>query len=251
MRQYYLFPRNVSKARYIYYVQFTDLATKRRLSAISTGKANRDDALIVVAGWLKDGIPQKKVEQEASPRPIEDLISASQVLSALKRVDLTAHDVAKIEKVLKDRGLVETIVKRGSKESEAMEDYLRRFWDYDRSPYIAEKLSHGGRMGKKHTRCCLERVNIYWVPYFSEKKIGEVTKQNLKDFSVHIAQKHPELSTMTLRQIRLVGVTALKWAFANELIPTDPTIGLAGYTGKGKKRGVLSPKDAEDLFKLE
>jgi integrase len=54
-----------------------------------------------------------------------------------------------------------------------------------------------------------------------------------------------------LRQIRLVGVTALKWAFANELIPTDPTIGLTGYSGKGKKRGVLSPKEAEGLFKLD
>jgi integrase len=56
---------------------------------------------------------------------------------------------------------------------------------------------------------------------------------------------------MTLRQIRLVGVTALKWAFANELIPIDPTIGLPGYTGKTKKRGILSPKEAEDLFKLD
>jgi integrase len=56
---------------------------------------------------------------------------------------------------------------------------------------------------------------------------------------------------MTLRQIRLVGVTALKWAFANELIPADPTIGLTGYTGKGKKRGVLSPRETEDLFQLD
>jgi hypothetical protein len=65
------------------------------------------------------------------------------VLSSLKQVDLAAQDVVKIEKILKDRGLVETIVKRDSKEAELVVDYLRRFWDYDQSPYIADKRSHG------------------------------------------------------------------------------------------------------------
>jgi hypothetical protein len=35
------------------------------------------------------------------------------------------------------------------------------------------------------------------------------------------------------------------------LFPPTPTIGLTGYTDQGKKRGVLSPKEAEDLFKLD
>jgi hypothetical protein len=43
----------------------------------------------------------------------------------------------------------------------------------------------------------------------------------------------------------------LKRAFANELIPTGPTRGLTGYTGKDKKRGVLSFKETKDLFRLD
>jgi integrase len=252
VRQYYLHIRYVSKTRYIYYVQFTDLATGRRLSAISTGKSNRDEALIVVAGWLKDGIPQRQIKRKTpTHRPLEALVNANQILSALKQVDLTVQDVLKIEKILKDRGLVETIVKKGSKEAELVIDYLRRFWDYDQSPYIADKRSHGVNLGKTYAKCCFERVNLYWAPYFQGKRIGEITRQSLKDFSIAVSQKHPNLSPMTLRQIRLVGVTALKWAFANELIPADPTIGLTGYTTKAKKRGILSPKEAEDLFKLD
>jgi hypothetical protein len=54
VRQYYLFLR-----KRIFYVQFTDQKTKRRFLAVSTGKINRDDTLFVVAGWLKDGIPQR------------------------------------------------------------------------------------------------------------------------------------------------------------------------------------------------
>ena len=247
MRQYYLHTRNR-----IFYVQFTDPATQKRLPAISTGKSNRDDAVMVVALWLKDGIPQRQAKLEDKPhRTLETLINTNQLFFALKQIELTAQDVIKIEKILKDRGLVETIVRKSSKEAESVIDYLKRFWDYDQSPYIADKHSHGVKLGKTYAKCCFLRVNLYWVPYFQGKKIGEVTRQGLKDFSIAIAKKHPNLSPMTLRQIMLVGVTAFRWAFANELIPADPTMGLTGYSTKPKKRGVLSPQEAADLFKLE
>ena len=247
MRQYYLHTRNR-----IFYVQFTDPATRKRLPAISTGKSNRDEAVMVVALWLKDGIPRRQVKQEANPgRSVENLISINQILLAMKQVELTEQDVLKIEKILKDQGLVEAVIKKDSKESETVVEYLKRFWDYDASLYIADKRSHGINLGKAYVKCCLERVNLYWVPHFLGKKIGEITRQNLKDFSVSVAKEYPNLSPTTLRQIMLVGVTAFRWAFANELIHTDPTIGLTGYSAKAKKRSVLSPKEAEELFKLE
>jgi integrase len=207
---------------------------------------------MVVALWLKDGIPQRQAKLEDKPhRTVEAIINTNQLFFALKNMELTAQDVIKIEKILKDRGMVETIVRRNSKEAELVNDYLKRFWDYDQSPYIADKRSHGVKLGKTYAKCCMSRVNLYWVPYFQGVKIGEVTRQGLKDFSIAVAKKHPDLSSMTLRQIMLVGVTAFRWAFGNELIQTDPTIGLTGYSTKSKKRGVLSPQEEEDLFRLE
>lgn len=252
VRQYYLFRRKVAKTHHVFYVQFTDPATGKRLTAMSTGKDSRDDALIVVASWLRDGIPGKKPKQEAPDRrTVESLIGANQLVQALKQTDLTQQDVVKIEKVLQEKGFVETVIKKDSKESEETLTYLRRFWDYDQSPYIADKLSHGIKLGRTYAHTSFERVNLYWAPCFEGKKIGEITKKDLKDFSVSLARKHPNLSSMTLRQIMLVGVTALKWAFANELIPADPTIGLTGYSTKGKKRGVLTPQEAAGIFQLD
>jgi hypothetical protein len=73
VRQYYLHTRNR-----IFYVQFTDPATQKRLPTISTGKSNRDDAVMVVALWLKDGIPQRQAKLEDKPnRTLEALISRS------------------------------------------------------------------------------------------------------------------------------------------------------------------------------
>jgi integrase len=254
VRQYYLHTRIVSKTRRIYYVQFTDPTTKKRLSAISTGKSTRDEALIVVAGWLKDGIPRqngKADRKTQSCRPVETLIKVDQTFRLLKQIDISEQDVIKIEKILKDRGLIEVIIKKEAKEAEVFADYLRRFWDYNESPYIADRRSHGVNIGKTYANACLGRVNIYWAPYFQDKKIGEITRQGLKDFSNEVALNHPDLSPSTIQQIMMVGGIALRWAFNNELIQSNPTIGLTGYSAKFKKRGVLSPQEANSLFKME
>jgi hypothetical protein len=127
VRQYYLHTRNC-----IYYVQFTDMATQKRLSAVSTGITNRNDAIMVVALWLKEGIPQRQTRHEDKPnRSLETVLNTNQVLLALKQIEFSAQDISKIEKTLKDRGLVETIIKKGSEEAELITNYLSRFWDYD------------------------------------------------------------------------------------------------------------------------
>jgi hypothetical protein len=109
VRQYYLHTRNK-----IYYVQFTDSVTHKRLTAISTGKTLRDDALMVLAGQM----------------------------------NLSSTDIAKIEAILKDRNLVECIIQKRSAEAETVEGFLTRFWTYDKSPYVAEKKTQESQLGQ-------------------------------------------------------------------------------------------------------
>ena len=63
---------------------------------------------------LKTESPQRQVKQEdKANRPLDALININHLFQALKQLELTTQDVLKIEKILKDRGLVDTIVKRG------------------------------------------------------------------------------------------------------------------------------------------
>jgi hypothetical protein len=58
-------------------------------------------------------------------------------------------------------------------------------------PYVEEKRSHSITTGKIHARRCLERVNVYWVPYFKGKMLGEITRQDLRGFSKGMPKKLP------------------------------------------------------------
>ncbi|MFP3091439.1 site-specific integrase [Treponema sp. TIM-1] len=182
---------------------------------------------------------------------IDSALHTLRVVNELKAITLTSQDVMRIEKILREKGLANFIARNNTPGAELLEDYLKRFWDYDSSPYVKEKLTHKINITRKHTKESLGRVIKYWVPYFQGKLVGEITRQDINDFATDLAEKHPDYSPLTLKQIRRVGVTALKWAYANDIIPTDPTLRLPAYSSKGKKRGVLSPQEAADLFSLD
>ena len=96
----------------IFYVQFISPSSKKRLSALSTGKTTRDEALLVVYDWLQNGVPQKKTETDGKQNtlPLAVKLNSTQVLSELKKAELTNQDVKRIEKILKEKGLVQTII---------------------------------------------------------------------------------------------------------------------------------------------
>jgi len=63
MRPYYLHKRVG-----IWYAELVDMETGCKLTACSTGKTNRDEALLVIAEWLKNGVPTGR---KGKTRPVE------------------------------------------------------------------------------------------------------------------------------------------------------------------------------------
>jgi hypothetical protein len=53
-KKYYLHTRNG-----IFYAELTDPASGHKLTVKSTGESDRDNALLVVFDWLKNGIPSR------------------------------------------------------------------------------------------------------------------------------------------------------------------------------------------------
>jgi integrase len=243
MRQFYLHPRNG-----IIYVQFVDQKAKKCLPALSTKKTNRDEALIVVYDWLKNGVPKR---ESKTARQVDEEMTVAQILRGLKNSELTNGDVSKIEKILQDQGLITLIVQKNSLGSQLFTDFLEKFWDYDRSPYVEERKSHKINITRAYLAIFHGLVKNYWLDYFKGYAIEEITRKKLTDFSNHISASHSHLSSQTLRQILKAGKIALRWAYANEYISIDPTKYMVPYSSQQKNRGVLSPNEAAELFSLK
>jgi integrase len=107
---------------------------------------------------------------------------------------------------------------------------------------------------------------MHWEPYFKGRTLGSITKRDLREFSLSLTElklKPPEgdikrkgktaerLSSATIGKIMLCGTTALIWAFNQEMIPVDPSSGLIKFSGKFKKRGILTLREAGEIFKVD
>lgn len=243
MRRFYL-----HKRKGVYYAELVDPVSGRKLTAKSTRKTNRDEALFVVHDWLGNGIPDRRKKKT---RTMPELFTFASVIDALRSLPLTSEDTSRLVTVLKNRGLIVAAVVAGSPGAELFSDFIRRFWTYDESPYVLDKHAHEQRMGRTHCFESLGRAEKYWVLYFGGKHLAEITRADVKAFSLHLATPELNLKPLTRNRILTVGTTALRWAYENDLIPVDPTAGVSTFSAKPGIRGILTPDEAADLFRLE
>ncbi len=243
MRRYYLHQR-----KGVYYAELIDPATGRKLPARSTFQTVRDDALHTVHEWLRDGLP---IKHAPSARPIAEHFSVARVIESLKHENITPEDCQRIVDVLTKRGLLASATLAGSPGAELFTDFLTRFWTFKESPYVKEKSAHGQRIGEVHCDHNLLKVKKDWASFFVGKRLADVTRDDIKQFSIHLARPERKLSPGSLNSTLVAGTTALRWAHDNDLIPTDPTSGIMRYSGDSKRRGILTHDEASALFALD
>ena len=80
-------------------------------------------------------------------------------------------------------------MEKASPGSEHFITFLERFWNYDGSPYVRDKLAHEHRIGRRH---CYEMglsIQHYWKPYFNDRRVIEIRKNDLQAFSLWLKEE--------------------------------------------------------------
>ena len=235
MRRFCVFKRG----KY-YYGQIWNPELQKYTTARSTRKQRRRDAEAVVHLWFRDGIPTK---HEA--RPVRTELDVHTLLDLARHTELTHHDAARIVSILDERLLLPRT--ETTELGEPLIAFLTRFWDYDTSAYVKEKIAYGHSIGRRHCYDMGKHITNHWNEYFSQHKpLLEIVRDDLREFSAHLAEKG--LAWKTRNNVMLAGTVAFNWAFENQIIPGNPAQGLKKYSGKTKERGILTDEEAIALF---
>jgi hypothetical protein len=135
MRRYYLHTRYNG-------IFYAEMVTERglKLTARSTGTKDRDEALMIVADWLKGGIPAGR---KRTPKPVAAAADLPAVLRMVKRADIDAEGALSIVSALRERDLIDFGVTKAGPGREKFISFLFRFWDPEKSPYLRDKQPHG------------------------------------------------------------------------------------------------------------
>jgi integrase len=246
------------------YAQIMNQETGAVLAVRSTKTTDRDQAVLTVGGWLRDGLPQKAWGKK--PRPLSAAVGLAAILTSIKETpDLDADGAAAIAEALRDRGLLDFHAVKSGPGNVNFIRFLSEFWDYEKSPYIQEKLAHGYKIGQRYCYELKNRITGYWEPFFEGRTLRSITREDIKAFSLHLAKpKEPKarekgrggkqavkIAPGTISMILKAGLTALKYAYREKMISENPGEGILKFTGGSKKRGVLTLEEAMSVFAVK
>lgn len=251
----------------IWYSRILNPETGDYLSARCTGTSDKLAATAITMSWQKDGLPPAR--KPGPRRSIVELAKAQTAANAIHSETFTREDAEKVISALMTAGFITDAIRPSEPSSEPLCAFLRKFWMWDMSPYIKEKLAHGHRIGRAHSSTCYRAIQ-HWSSYFGEeKRLYEISRTDLRNFANHLSSLKVggkrsgkgkgrgkgtgipirQIARASVNGILGAGTTALRWAYRHDLILTDPSEGLMRFsTTDVKRRGILTEVEAIKVF---
>ena len=245
MRRFCIFKRSGQR---IFYAQIKNPETGKYLPARSTGTADKSEAYMIAANWIRDGVPASKKSSEK--RPIQEVYTLDSIIHVLGATNIDTNDALRITSILQDKGIVNNVsINKTNKKDLYLIPFLQEFWDYDKSPYVREKLAYGQSIGKRHCYEQTKKVH-HWEKYFAaDTKITDITRETLREFQIALKEKN--LAPKSINMILTVGTVAFGWLADRGEISNNPSTGLRKFAGEAKKRDILTHDEVRKIFAVK
>jgi integrase len=193
-------------------------------------------------------------------------LQEKQIISSILTEEISKAGVEKIIEALQMKKYIISAVLPQTPESEPFAHFLERFWDYNKSPYVREKLVVGQSIHRRYTDIMKSRALAYWAPLLGKKPVGSITKADIKKGMWIFATQQQAIRTSkkdangnriyvqkaiaseTINQVVRSATCALKWAYHNGLTKNDCFSGLVFCHVISKKRQILTMDQAREVF---
>lgn len=239
-------PYLIFKAHTGFYYAQIRLADGSLSNNKSTGCKNRAEAERKVMEWIVTGnIPVRVNSKDSKVQSIDKI----RLFNDLRTAEFDSDDINNIIKILKERNYLYSAVASTSKGSIPIEDFLENLWDYDKSPYVREKLGKKQSIHRQYCATLLSRTRIYWIPRLKGKCVAEITRKDVDAF--FSSDEALKLAPKTVNSIIETITIPLKQAYYNELTQNNCFDGIIKCSNQSKERKVIDMDTANRLMELE
>ena len=189
-----------------------------------------------------------------------------EIYEKILTTEISVDGVKKIVQALQMKKYIVSATFADSPQSETFGHFLERFWDFDRSPYFAEKKIVGQSAHRRYADIMLKRARAYWIPSHGKIPLGEITLFDIKKKLLSLATTAQKVGTAkkdglgnqifvkrklraeTVNQIVRCATLALKWAYHNKLTKNDCFSGIIWCHVVPEKRVVPTMSEVEQIF---
>lgn len=230
----------------IYYVQFP-LENGARSNIKSTGMRIRAEAEKIAMSWLINGNIPGRINSKDTESNLN--VSKLNLLNSLRTIELEQTDIIQVIKILKERGFIHSSVLTKTPAIKSIEEFLIEFWDFNKSPYVKEKLLKGQSIHKSYCETMKSRIRIYWLPRLQGETVGSITREHVEP--IFDDPDVTKLAPKTINGIVASLTVPMKWAYYKKMTENNCYEGIIKCSQKSKMRSILTMEQAASLFKME
>ena len=240
------------KRRGIFYVQFKDKMTGKKLTAKSTRTRDIEEARHRINELYYD--PESdfnKSQWEKHKEIIEPMIqeAVAKVVKSLpvngKQAQHSGENTTPASVYPSEiRSIVEKI------NTITLYEYLLLYWDYDKSPYIKQLSRLGQKIPNPERFKRMAGILKCHKRFFSETKLTEISSGEINSILGLIKnnKNHRALADSSMCNVRYIFTQALNFAYRNNLISHDIGYSITRFSSKNKEKEIFTKEETQKLF---
>ena len=240
------------KRRGIFYVQFKDKMTGKKLTAKSTHTRDIEEARRRINELYYD--PESdfnKSQWEKHKEIIEPMIqeAVAKVVKSLpvngKQAQHSGENTTPASVYPSEiRSIVEKI------NTITLYEYLLLYWDYDKSPYIKQLSRLGQKIPNPERFKRMAGILKCHKRFFSETKLTEISSDEINSILGLIKnnKNHRALADSSMCNVRYIFTQALNFAYRNNLISHDIGYSITRFSSKNKEKEIFTKEETQKLF---
>jgi integrase len=130
------------------------------------------------------------------------------------------------------------------------EQWAEPWWDYERCPYIAEKLADGFPMSRNYAKLRRAHLHNYLIPALGKRRISELKPKDFRDLKLQLIGRG-DLAPATVNVI--LGTARVMFGYAVKMgeLETSPVAPVTELKEVPRERGILSVEELRALFGVD
>ena len=192
-------------------------------------------------------------------------MTCSELCKAISKSTLSESEVRQVVKAMTEKNYISGAVFVKTPQAETFGHFLKRFWNFDKSPYIQQKVAKGHMIHRRYALNMYNRCLNYWIPGYGRKPVGTITKEDIEKVMLKLSKERVvvtkrkdkagrpvcidmQLKSETVNQIIRAATFPLKWAFEHGLTQQDCFSGLTYCHIQRSERHIVTLSQAKKLF---
>lgn len=240
LKPFYYYTRN----GIIYYVSLDPITREKRV-AKSTGTRDINEAQFMMWTWYLSEV--KKLETQNASQIETNISKIQKIIQATIKQELANANLVDFYGRAKSNTEANNTNALGKYANYSLYDFLKEFWDYEKSPYLEEQKREGKNLAEPERFVEFTNLLKFFKAEFEEIPLNDIQPEKINKALLTYKNKRKITDTTMLRYSKVVK-QPLAFLYRHGYTIKNFSDSIVRFSGKSEKKEIFTEKEITEIF---